>query len=326
MFRKYSAGLFVKDGSTNVRHSNLIDHNKSAGHVLADKHLQNSRNVAESEAAGALKKMNEAAFDKYTKLFRNAHAIAKHNRPFSDFEWLAKLDAMKGVYLGETYINDVACSKFIGAICDVEMAKISAILNESKFLTIISDGSTDVSTKENEAIYVRTAQLGLAKTYFVSFQEVPKADAQGIFRAISCAMDQVGVDVSQKIVCFTADGASVNTGEVAGVISQMRDTWNPSIVMVKCLMHRVELALKEAFKENATYGALQRLLCGVFKTYHKSPLMRAGLVESFKALDLSPIMPARVGGTRFVAHTLTALEKFWKAYRAIILHLSQVRH
>ena len=29
--------------------------------------------------------MNRAVFDKLAKLFRNAHAIAKNNRPFSDY-------------------------------------------------------------------------------------------------------------------------------------------------------------------------------------------------------------------------------------------------
>ena len=162
---------------------------------------------------------------------------------------------------------------------------------------------------------------------FVSIVRVPKADANGIFRAISGALDDLNVDVKHKIVCFTADGATVNTGHLSGVISKMREAWNPSIVMIKCLMHRVELAVKEVFTNDPHYKSFQSVLTTLFTLYHRSPLMRAGLEETFACLTppATPIMPSRVGGTRFVGHTERAIQKLWQGYKAYILHLTQVR-
>ena len=325
MFQKYSKAPFVM-GSSNLRHSTLMDHVKSEGHRLAETHLTN-RQVEKSQAASALQKLNAAAFDKLEILFRNAHAITKNNRPFSDFQWLAALDKMKGIQVGETYLNDTACKDFVTAICDVERQKLAETINAARFITILSDGSTDVSVYENEIIYVRFAAQGEPHTMFVSIVRVPKADANGIFRAISGALDELNVDVKHKIVCFTADGAIVNTGHLSGVISKMREAWNPSIVMIKCLMHRVELAVKEVFTNDPHYKSFQSVLTTLFTLYHRSPLMRAGLEETFACLTppATPIMPSRVGGTRFVGHTERAIQKLWQGYKAYILHLTQVR-
>ena len=60
--------------------------------------------------------MNQAVFHKLNKLFRNAHAIAKHARPFTDFQWMADLDEAKGINCGKTYLNDKNC-RVLNRLC-----------------------------------------------------------------------------------------------------------------------------------------------------------------------------------------------------------------
>lgn len=50
------------------------------------------------------------------KLFNISYFIAKHERPFSDFEDFCKLHVKNGLSLGETYINDKGCRVFVEAI------------------------------------------------------------------------------------------------------------------------------------------------------------------------------------------------------------------
>ena len=50
--------------------------------------------------------LGKATFDKMCKLFMNAHAIARHSRPYTDFVWMWTLDDMKGIQIGNTYRND----------------------------------------------------------------------------------------------------------------------------------------------------------------------------------------------------------------------------
>ncbi|KAJ8272966.1 hypothetical protein GJAV_G00095620 [Gymnothorax javanicus] len=46
--------------------------------------------------------------------------------------------------------------------------------------------------------------------------------------------------------------------------------------------------------------------------------------NSFAALELSPIMPTRVGGTRWLAHLLRAIDHFLRGYPPIMPHLNQI--
>jgi hypothetical protein len=72
------------------------------------------------------------------------------------------------------------------------------------------------------------------------------------------------------------------------------------------------------------YTKMTTLLMGLYYYYHNSPLNRSNLKRSFAALDVSPVMPSRVGGTRWLPHTERALDSFWIGYTAIKNHLEQV--
>ena len=49
--------------------------------------------------------------------------------------------------------------------------------------------------------------------------------------------DQQLSSFMKKIICYSSDGAAVNTGYVNGVISIFRNEVSPNIVLIKCLVH-----------------------------------------------------------------------------------------
>lgn len=57
-------------------------------------------------------------------LFRNAHAVAKRNRPLYDYSWLCFVDKAKDLDIGETYLNDKVALDLIFSIADGEKIKI----------------------------------------------------------------------------------------------------------------------------------------------------------------------------------------------------------
>ncbi|XP_070537629.1 zinc finger protein 862-like [Ptychodera flava] len=239
----------------------------------------------------ALQKMNESVFSKLTNLFRNAHSIRVNSRPFKDYVWMSSLDVMKGVEVGETYRNDKACRQFITAISEVERERLQNETSDNKFISIVSDGSTDVSVIENEIVYIRSAREGNVKIYFCSLEEVKKADAAGIYNAITHSVSEA---------------------------------MGPESLGKVCLVHRLELAFKEAVKCKA-HDSLMTLLGELYKMYHKSPLQRTNLKKAFETLGTAPVMPLRIGGTRWLSHTLRAIQSLWKSYSAIKLHLNQIK-
>ena len=166
LFRKYSKGPFVI-GGTNMKRTTLTAHEASDGHSVAVEHERNrTARPGTSIAEQSIQKMNRAAFDKLDKLFRNAYAIAKNNRPFSDYVWMATLDERKGLFLGETYRNEKACKEFIHSIANMEKDKVTAEMKDVKFITVVSDGSTDVSVSEKEIVYLRCCRQGIVREDF----------------------------------------------------------------------------------------------------------------------------------------------------------------
>lgn len=99
--------------------------------------------------------LNQAAVDKLCILFRNAHALAKHCRPFTDFVWMSKLDKIKGLYVGQTYLTDVKCREFIDSIANVERGRLEQRVRSAPYISISCDEATDSSIKEQLIIYVR---------------------------------------------------------------------------------------------------------------------------------------------------------------------------
>ena len=94
--------------------------------------------------------------------------------------------------------------------------------------------------------------------------------------------------------------------------------------MIKCMSHRVELAFKDALNASSLFKKVNDLLDQLFKFYHKSPKQTVCLKKAFECLNLPVHLPTRVGGTRWVGHTQTALTLVMKSYKALVLHLSQV--
>lgn len=149
-------------GCTNMRISTIVEHEQSKSHVKASEvhKAKSCTEVRQSQSAKALLSLNSADRNCLCNLFRNAHAIAKKNRPLSDYVWLCEVDKAKRLEIGQTYINEKAPLKFIESIAEVETAKTVTILKQSNLFSFIMDGSTDISGDEQESVYIQCFHKG----------------------------------------------------------------------------------------------------------------------------------------------------------------------
>lgn len=260
--------------------------------------------------------------------FRTCHAIAKHRRPFTDYVWQCTLDAQKGLDVGNTYRNDKACKQFVRAIAEVERRHLAQHLESAHFLALISDGTTDASITEAEIVYVRYAVNGVVSTAFAGIENVGKADAPSIKRAIDGVVERYlhipKETLMKKLVGFGSDGAAVMTGSANGVATLFRNE-QPCLQAIHCYAHRLELAYKDALCRLPMYTKLSGLLLSLYLFYHHSPLNRSNLKAAFDTLSLPCALPPRVGGTRWLPHLLKALQALVKGYPAYVLHLTQMQ-
>ena len=130
-------------------------------------------------------------------------------------------------------------------------------------------------------------------------------------------------EFDQKIVGYGGDGAAVNVGQKGGVISHFRSKIWDGILMMVCLIHRLECEYKDAMKKCQLFEKVMRLLSGLYTFYHTSPLQRSNLKTTFETCKITGAIPLRVGGTRWRSHTIAALDNLWKAYPGLVRHLEQ---
>lgn len=120
---------FLK-GSTNFKISAIVDHERSVSHLKAASAFHaskrsNTKILTTTEAEKSLQALKQNERKRLNTLFRNAHAVMKHDRPLSDNKWLCSLDQMKGLDTGNTYINGKAALRFVQSIAKVESEKNS---------------------------------------------------------------------------------------------------------------------------------------------------------------------------------------------------------
>ena len=115
------------------------------------------------------------------------------------------------------------------------------VVKKTKFISLMSDGSTDSAVMEEEIIYVRTCDKGVPQINFVGVATVPKADAAHIFTGINSAMNKLlrskesGPDWSKKLVAFGSDGAAVMTGTKNGVVAKFKEKVGQHVIGIHCI-------------------------------------------------------------------------------------------
>ena len=292
-------------------------------------HDASQTSPGESKAELTLKSMHESTLKKLKLLFITCHGMAMKARPFTDIIFQCEMDRAKGLDLGHAYQNPTAAKQFTHFISEAIRINQAEELQNAPYISIVIDGATDSARIEQELLYVHYAKLGVVKTTFLGIESVEKADAATIFNSIISNFEKnANIDSSllyKKLVAFASDGASVMTGRKTGLVTRLRNE-QPHLIGVHCVNHKLELAYKDVFKNQQTFLDIEQLLLDLYLFYEQSPLNRANLQKAAIAAGIgeSGVVPLRVGGTRWVTYTYRALQRMFKAYHAIALHLSQV--
>ncbi|XP_064357614.1 LOW QUALITY PROTEIN: sperm flagellar protein 2-like [Dromaius novaehollandiae] len=305
-------------------------HQSSEAHAWAT--CMEAASTASPDIASAeqmLKSMNAITLGRVENIFRTCHAIAKSGRPFTDLDWMCKLDDMKGVDIGSVFRNDKSARMFIHFIAEVERRALKEKLEKCKFFSLISDGVPDSILKAAAVVYVRFANEGKVHCQIVGVQPVHKTDPSSIKNAIeetlqiNLQLNLASQDWSRKLVGFGSDGTDVMVGENNGVAKLLREI-QPCVQSVHCFAHRLKLAYKGALKNIQLYTILSSVLKNMYYFYHNSPLNKNNLKATYEAINLRPAIPSRIGGSQWLARLQTALQILLKGYPAIVLHLSKI--
>jgi hypothetical protein len=162
-------GKFFKS-TDNFKKDTLDYHNGNKAHKRAEDIFNANNSTSQSKAEEIITSLNESVMNRLNILFNACHALVLANRSFTDFVWMMELNRKNGLDVGNTYINDKSASTFIHFISESERIKIREEVGKAKFISLISDGSTNCSIKEQEILYLRYAISGVVHNKFIGVQ------------------------------------------------------------------------------------------------------------------------------------------------------------
>ena len=168
-------------------------------------------------------------------------------------------------------------------------------------------------------MYLRYSDKGKISNKFLALKRT-------ITQSIETTLKRHGgftdANLYQKMIGFGADGASVNMGCHNGIGARLKRK-QPLLTSVHCMAHRLELAFKQVIQSNEAQLKVLGFLENIYKFYNNSSLNRSMLRRCSAALGATGI-PTRLGGTKWIPHTHTALINFWKMYPSLHQHFGEV--
>ena len=187
----------------------------------------------------------------------------------------------------------------------------------------MNDGSTDSNITEEEVVFALFLKESKPTFKYLSTDPVKIADAPRIVQSIEDAFERIGNKYfTDKFVGINVDGAGVNLGKHRGVrkLVQEKATW---LQVIHCFNHRVELALKNAFKITA-FEDINTMLCKLYYLYQKSAKCLSELRSLSETYDKTILKPMKASGIHWIDRKWRAMEIDFKNYGAYIRRLEQL--
>lgn len=330
-----SSPLFSGCGSDgNYRRDPLVSHNTSKCHLACAKAWQKNNQLdyqppIKKAVQQMITSLDEKNRHHLRVLMNTAFFVGKEELAFRKFGSLCDLQEKNGVKMESMYRNEKMCSQFIASIADVEKEKTKREVRETRFLSLLSDGSTDAGIIEQETVFVRYVdKQGQPWTKFVDIVRLESATAAGVCNAITTGLETIDIDeetLKKKLVGCNFDGASVMMGKKSGVAVQIQKKVQQPVVILHCVAHNLELAVLDAVKTIPYLETFDETIRQVFKFYYYSPKKRREVNAVSEILDENPAnFSSNIKKTRWLSSRHRALAAMEKNLAVTVTHLEQV--
>ena len=134
------------------------------------------------------------------RLTEIAYMMAKTALPFTVFQDITTLEKGHGVALGVTYLNEKGCIELITCVGESLEDELKATLAETRYLSILSDGSTDAGVIEQELFYVLyVGSDGHIGQSYLKMASVSDGTAEGLTSLLLDTVAAAGLDDDRKV-------------------------------------------------------------------------------------------------------------------------------
>ena len=106
------------------------------------------------------------------------------------------------------------CTKFIHNIASSTRKKLLKDISKSPCVSLLLDGSTDISVSASVVVYMRYITEGTVANSFVGMEELPNKTADGYFTALNSLSKRLGINLFDKgkMVSLATDGTRTMLG------------------------------------------------------------------------------------------------------------------
>ena len=245
--------------------------------------------------------------------------------PFTHFKVLVRCLRENGVRLINNMDNPKAGRALVAAIGSAVKNRISSILVASPFMSILSDGSQARKTgADKEMILTRTVLKGKPVCLMTNIADMDSFGGVGA-DAVKDAIDETYLTKMKlekekycnSVVSATADGAAVNMGVINGTLTQLSHE-RPWLLKIHCVNHRIELAVKDAMKDDTKCTNVEEFYRINFYLLKNSGALKAKLKQAAEAENITYYPLPKIHGTRFVSHRKRGFIKLLHMWPAFI--------
>ena len=166
------------------------------------------------------------------------------------------------------------------------LRQFSLKLQESPFICIMNDETTDITNKEQVTIVFRSVsdQLEVDED-FVGFYTVSRIDAATLFSVIKDTFARFNLPIHKlRGQCY--DGCSTMSGHRFGVAKRVQDE-EARAVFTHCYSHSLNLAASDSIKRSKLMKAALETTYEITKLIKLSPRCEALLKEIQQGIEMS---------------------------------------
>ena len=173
-------------------------------------------------------------------------------------------------------------------------------LEESRFFSVHSDESTDITVQQQCAIMLRFFDNndGKVRCAFLKLEPVQKADADGLFEALNKNFTAEGPICYTNLVGMGLDGANVMLGTRNSVLTRLTAKQS-SLIAFHCNCHIAALIANHACHVLPDY--LEDLTTHIWYYFQKSPKRQRTFQEFQAFVDVKPHKLLKAAQTRWLS-------------------------
>lgn len=242
-----------------------------------------------------------------------AYFLFKHEIPHTTkfnhiLELVARLDGSSQLQRfldlspqNATYISSTTATEILTAVSQWLTEDLLHELQQSDYIAILADESTDIRTRNELSVCFRYVIHGVAVERFFCLRQLLSTTGDVIADALKDVLCKNNIPLG-RVFWMAFDGAANMSGRVHGVQAILKRDLLTNANYIHCRSHLLNLAAANVANDFKPLKCLFSSFNSLWKFFHNSPKRHNQLVEMRNVLNDTTLELVRAGDTRWTSN------------------------